>query len=162
MFRPQSTQSLGPDLSMKAPLADEYTNGEWSMTANPMSTEHGLPIRTQESFASSTTMLQPLSMPSGGLELPTNPTDMSCWSSFLTGPYTSFSTHMSEGTDDADYNELPQSTWGVPYYSNQEAHTQTMAPSEALLNGDYIHVGTCHDTDMDSYDDADVALPPSP
>jgi hypothetical protein len=54
---------------MNAPLADEYTNGEWSMTANPMSTEHGLPIRTQESFASSTTTLQPLSMLSGGLEL---------------------------------------------------------------------------------------------
>lgn len=76
-------------------------------------------------------------------------------------PYADFHSGQIHGSDHMINGAHSQPIWSYQYGMNQTMTPATMAP--ALLGGGYVDVNTEDvDIDMDSYDDADVALPPSP
>lgn len=162
MCHSQPMGSLALDNSMKPPMHDDSFYDDWSVVPHSMGLEHGMPIRMHESYATNTNMLQPMMNPYAALEVPTTSSDSTCWSSFSPSPYSSFSSQVTNGSTNVDCNGLPNSEWGLQMQQAQMMAERTMVPSEAMLGGEFIQVDTNQDTDMSSYDDADVQLPPSP
>jgi hypothetical protein len=152
--------SMGQSPSMAVPTSDCLTKSlvsnesfydDWSVVQSTMNVEHGLPMRMHESYPLDASIMQAVNHSYNGL--PTASTDESCW-------YPSFHSQLSDESGHVDCTESPH--WGVQIHQPPMTVARTMVPSDVMLHDGYVLVDSNIDTDMSSYDDADVPLPPSP
>lgn len=157
-----SVHMLPIEYQMKASTFDESLAESWPFpgTANHM--EHSLPIRTNEGLHFHESYLQPQAASYAGLEVATAAASHPWCGSSSTTDYASFGSHMDENGLSMNLNASLPPLWNPQVLPMQDMTNSTIAPGEAMLGGDYIHVDAEVDMDTDSYDNADVPLSPSP
>jgi hypothetical protein len=97
------------------------------------------------------------------VETPASTVAASCANPFSNAPYTDFNALPNEDPGHAGASEPMQNMWSYQYALAHMMAAPTMAPAEALIGGEYTTVDAAEaDTDMGSYDDADVPLAPEP
>lgn len=158
----QAMGSLSLNCSMKGSTNEGAFYDDWPVVQHSMSVDQPMPMRMHESFSAAPSFSQSMLSGYSSMAVPTTAADNSCWSSFSNSPYSSFASHGSNDTGDVEYNGMPHTEWSLPMQNSQMITERTMAPSEAVLGGEFIHVDANPDTDLSSYDDADIQLPLSP
>jgi hypothetical protein len=132
----------------------------WSTLAQPDGLDHTVPVRMAHGFVSHPSLVQSPMASFTGIDNQASPMSVSCTTSFSNSPYAEYQEQMQDETDHA---QTGQGLWSYQYALANMMAAPTMAPNEALLGGEYVHVDTGnHDTDMSSYDDSDGSLEHSP
>jgi hypothetical protein len=147
-------------LSMVYPPGPEGTSYDnWTTLSQSDGLDHTLPMRMQHGFVSHPSLVQSPMAAYGGMNSQASSVPVSCTSSFSSAPYTDFGSQMN---NDADNVHSSEPIWSYQY-ALEHMMAPTMAPTEALLGGEYVQVSTVSpDADMGHYDEVDMPLAPSP
>jgi hypothetical protein len=152
-----SLNGIAMGFQLKTESFDDALTRSWTSLDAASHMDHGLPVRTQDTFSSQGNYLQSQIPAYAGLETTAAP-----WcNSIPSTAYTSYDAHMNMDGLDIDPNASLNAMWNVPIPQMQAMTSSTIVPREAMLGGEYVHVDT-PDLGMESYDDMDVPLPPSP
>ncbi|KAH7389833.1 hypothetical protein BKA66DRAFT_49109 [Pyrenochaeta sp. MPI-SDFR-AT-0127] len=157
----QTVHMLPIEYQMKASSFDESLGESWAFPSTANHMEQAIPIRASENIQFHGNYMQSPVVTYTGLEVPaTAPTHPWCDSS--TTDYTSFGSHMDDNGLSMNLTASLPPLWAPQVPSMQDMVNSTIAPGEAMLGGDYVHIDGDVDMDTDSYDNADVPLSPSP
>lgn len=127
----------------------------WS-TPQPSPLEHTVPMNMYPSFVSHPGLVQSPIAIYTAVESLTSSLPVSCASSFSSSPYGDYHGQLH---DETDHVQTGEGIWSYQFALAHMMTAPTMAPNEALLDGEYVQVDTAnHDTEMSSYDDVDVPL----
>ncbi|KAH6085709.1 hypothetical protein HBI67_003920 [Parastagonospora nodorum] len=155
-----SMETLAMGYTFKAPGHDSNSFGNWSSLVQPNGFEHAGPMRMSQTFVPQSSMAQSPMAAYTGVDSQSSSVPVSCATSFSSVSYGDYHGQLH---DEADHVQTSDGIWPYQYALANMISAPTMAPNEALLGGEYIPVDTAsHDTDMSSYDDADMPLARSP
>ncbi|KAF2025723.1 hypothetical protein EK21DRAFT_116503 [Setomelanomma holmii] len=159
----QSLEALSMEYSSKpsGPEGSSYDN--WSTLGHSDALESALSMRLPDTFASRPSPFHSQMGHYSMMETPSSSASGSCTTSFSSAPYTDYSSHANDDAEHAATSEPMQSVWSYQYALAHMMAGPTIAPTEAVIGGEYSPVDTAEpDMDMAAYDDADVPPVPEP
>lgn len=155
MGNTQSLNALSMDFQSKPPGFDE----SWATLDTTCRMGQALPVRNFDGFVSQGNYMHSHVPAYIGLE--TSTTMPWCHSASSTAAYVPFDHQISMSGMEVDPTVPMHSMWTLQVPQVQNVGESTIVPQEALLEGEYVRVDT-PDLGMESYDDMDAPLPPSP
>lgn len=154
LSHPQSLNRLPMEFQQKPHGFED----PWASFDTSCQMGHGIPMRSLESFAPPGTYLQSPQDAYIGLEA--TPGTQWCTNA-PSSSYTAYEAPTGMDALTVDPNVPMNPMWNLQIQQMQGVPASTIVPHEALLEGEYVRVDT-PDIGMESYDDMDVPLPPSP
>ncbi|KAH7081020.1 hypothetical protein FB567DRAFT_448856 [Paraphoma chrysanthemicola] len=157
----QSLDALSMDYPFKASGPESSSYDNWTPLGHSDGLENQIPMRLPATYAGYQHHLQSQMGQYSTVETPASTVPAPCATSFSSVTYPDYSDFSNEDPGHAGPSEPMQSIWSYQFADMIAA--PTMAPNQSLIGGEYVSVDSAEaDTDMGSYDNAEVPLAPEP